>query len=134
MNQFIRFLPQTLLLVNGVIYFAIGVVFCLDAERWFGNIGVTLVDPVGYTELRAVYGGMMLALGIFLVLCARIRDWVIPGTAFLLISYLGLVLARSQGMFLLGQSSPMIVQLYVIEWVSLVLSALAMRIALNARA
>jgi hypothetical protein len=131
MNQFIKVFPAILLAFNGVVYVAIGIIFSLDAERWFGNVGVTLADPVGFTELRAVYGGLMLAMGIFFLLSIRVRNWLVPGTAFLLISYFGLVLARSQGIFLLGQSTPVIMQIYLIEWVCLILSAIALRMVLR---
>lgn len=132
MTLLLKNFPAVFLIFNGVVYAAIGALFCMNAERWFGNVSVVLADPAGYTELRAVYGGLMLAMGIFLLLCARLASWRVPGTAFLLISYTGLVLARSQGIFVLGQSTPVIMQIYLVEWICLLLSAVALRTLLTA--
>ena len=42
----------------------------------FIGVGVTLTDPMGISDVRAVYGGLGLAAGALLLLCAAKREGV----------------------------------------------------------
>lgn len=125
MNALIRLFPAGLLILNGLIYLAIGWLFITDVVAWFAGVGVSLRSALGYTELRSVYGGFMLAFGAFLLICGVRKSYVAPGVLLLVLSYAGLVAARSWGVLVDQQYNPLILQIYISEWLALVLSIAA---------
>ena len=66
----VRFFPASLLALNGLIYGLLSVMFVLEPLRWFANLNIELQDPVGYTELRTTYIGLMASLALFSLLAA----------------------------------------------------------------
>lgn len=126
MTTLVRMFPAALLYLNGIIYLWVGWLFISDPQTWLEALGVSLRSDLGITDLRAVYGGFLTGFGIFLLLCGWKSDWAGPGIWLLALSYLGLVAARSWGILVVGDYNDLVLQVYIAEWVSLVLSLLAM--------
>lgn len=126
MITLLRVFPPALLYLNGVIYLWVGWLFISDPVTWLEALGVTLVSDLGITDLRAVYGGFITGFGLFLLLCGWKSEWVGPGVWLLALTYAGLVAARSWGVLVEGQYNDLVMQIYIAEWISLVLSLLAM--------
>jgi len=114
-----------LLLVNAFLYAWVALLFLLDSQTWFAAIGVEQATAAAYTELKTVYVGLMGAMAGFFAFCALRRDHLRPGVLFLLISYVGLVAGRSWGILVDGAYNSLVLQLYVVEWLALLLAALA---------
>jgi hypothetical protein len=63
--------PALVLWICALVFLGIGLVFTVMPQEMFAPLGLTVPDGAPLTELRAVYGGLELAVGLFLVLCAR---------------------------------------------------------------
>lgn len=120
-----KFFPTTLLYVNGVLYCAVAWLFISDAQGWFSELEISTRSAVGLTELRALYVGFMAGFGLFLLLCAWRREWRGQGVVLLAFTYAGLVLARSWGILFEDDYNDLILQIYIGEWLALVLALLA---------
>lgn len=125
MNVLTRMFPPVLLALNGLIYLGVGWIFISDVAGWFEVVGVVLRSDIGYTELRSVYGGFMLAFGAFLLVCAMRKHYTAAGVLLLVFSYAGLVAARSWGVLVEQAYNATILQIYISEWLALVLSIAA---------
>ena len=68
MRLIIRHFPSVFLLLNGLIYLFLAYLFLTDAAGWFIRLGVSPSEEVGLTELRAMYLGLMFAIGIFMTI------------------------------------------------------------------
>lgn len=53
----------------GIVFFALGVVFSTTLQRMAGRLGTTF-GREGLIDSLAVYGGLHLAIGIFIIVCA----------------------------------------------------------------
>lgn len=65
--------PLVVLLVCAVVFLVTGLVFTVAPQRMFSSIELIVPEGSPLTELRAVYGGLEIAIGAFLVLCAKRR-------------------------------------------------------------
>lgn len=69
-------LPKATLVVTGAVFVAAGMVFLANPDRLASAIGLATQAGRSHTEIRAMYGGLQLGLGIFfLVSSVRIR-WI----------------------------------------------------------
>jgi len=78
--------------------------------------------------VRAVYGGVSAGLAIFLWLCAARSEWQRPGLLAALLTFGGLVVARSISWLVAGSPGALGLALHVLELAGLVLCAVALRI------
>lgn len=125
MNSIMRVLPTAFLYLNGAIYAYVAWLFLSEPQVWFDALGVSLRSGVGLTELRSTYGGLFGGLAVFLLLCAWKKDWVEPGIVLLVVSYAGLVAVRSWGILIDDAYNNFLLQIYIAEWLALVLALLA---------
>lgn len=125
MNSIMRVLPTAFLYLNGAIYAYVAWLFLSDPQVWFDALGVSLRSGVGLTELRSTYGGLFGGLAVFLLLCAWKKEWVEPGTVLLVVCYAGLVAVRSWGILIDNAYNNFLLQIYIAEWLALVLALLA---------
>ena len=125
MSSLMRLLPVAFLYLNGAIYLYVAYLFLTDPRTWFDALEISLRNAAGYTELRTVYGGFFAGFSVFLLLSAWKKEWLEPGTMLLVISYIGLVAARSWGILIENEYNDFILQIYIAEWLSLVLALLA---------
>ena len=59
-----KVLPRVFLLVNGLVYGILAALFFVMPRVWFANLGIELIDEMGYTELQTMYVGMMGSLAV----------------------------------------------------------------------
>ena len=122
MHVVMRYFPHLFLLINGLLYLILGYLFLTDAVGWFTKLEILPSKLVGFTELRAMYLGLMSAIGLFLIISSSSRDFQLPGLLFLLISYGMLSLVRGYGIFIEEASSQLMLDLFKAEVSSTILS------------
>jgi hypothetical protein len=120
--------PIVLLWVLGVLFVLVGVAF-IAAPATFTEMAADVAPdrPSALTDIRAVSGGVALALGVFFALCAVRPDWVGPGL--LLGALVGACLAVSRliGFVADGGVTATQVSLAVTEAIVVALCLLALR-------
>ena len=90
-----------------------------------GAVDITAETAQGRTELRAVYGGLQLGLGVFLLMASSLRSWMRPALALTICSLLGLACARLLGIQMEGGAFPWMLPLAALELGLAVLSVWA---------
>ena len=126
MRLIIRYFPNVFLLFNGLIYLFLAYLFLTDASSWFIRLGISPSQEVGFTELRAMYLGLMFAIGVFVIISSRLETFQLPGLLFLLISYALLGLVRGYGIFVEGMSNQLMLNLFMAELSSTILTIVAL--------
>ena len=69
-------LPRGFLIVNGLIYGVLAALFVVTPRVWFANLGIELIDEMGYTELQTMYVGMMGSLAVFSLIAVIFRGLI----------------------------------------------------------
>jgi hypothetical protein len=103
-------LTQVFLVANSLFWLPWGLINLIWPKSWAGDIiaGMNVYDlssAVARTEVRAMYGGLQMAIGVFALLGAfrpRYRDAVL---VFFVLALTGLGLCRLGGMIAEGESS-----------------------------
>ena len=126
MKTLLKYFPQMYLIVNSIIYGILVFLFIVDSNTWFANLGILPRNPVGLTELKTMYIGLMAAIGIFSILTALFSALRSAGLIFALISYSMLAGVRSYGIFVDGVSSDLMMQLLLVEIISALLALIAL--------
>jgi hypothetical protein len=87
-------MSKIVLLAFGVLYFVLGVWCFSSPQETARKIGFDLVGGAGRSEFMTVYGGLEIALGVFLLICGMNAGLHHAGLLFALISSACLMLAR----------------------------------------
>jgi hypothetical protein len=98
--------PVVLLILAGAGFLGFGLWLIVDPAGGLATVGIAASNPAGLIELRALYGGLELGLGIFLLLCAARPDWRRPGLWAVLLGNGGIGLVRLVGIALTGVFTP----------------------------
>lgn len=108
-------LAQATLLVGGLALVAVGWNGLSAPEELLGAVGVALASPDGFSEARATYGGMHVAVGGFLLAGAfdpaLRRTALVVATAF----FGGLAGGRAVSMLVDGTPGPFVLRLLLVE-------------------
>jgi hypothetical protein len=108
-------LGQATLMIGGVALLAVGWSGITGPEELRGAVGVAIQRPDGFSEARATYGGMHLAVGGFLVAGAFTpalrRTALVVATAF----FGGLVGGRAVSLAVDGTPGPFVLRLFLVE-------------------
>ena len=126
MNRFFEYFPSTYLTVNSIIYCLLAFLFVVDTNTLFSDLRVLPREQVGLTELRAMYVGLMAAIGLFSILAVLFRQLQLSAIAFGFISNSCLAGARSYGIFIAGVSSELMEDLLMTEILSALLALIAL--------
>ncbi len=116
---------QLALALNGLAFLGFGLIFAVDPDGMMASLDLEISSGVARTDLRAIYGGLEVGLGLWLLLaCAR------PSlhTAGLISGALvtgGLVCGRGLGMLLDG-ADPLNPTLIASEFAAFLLCAVAL--------
>ena len=125
-------LTKSFLVIHGLIHIFYGYQFLTDPLRWMKGLSLAVTDTPGITEMRAFYGGLMLALGIIFLGSAIIKQALRPGLIVMGITYAGAVFARTFGIWVDQVSDPLIMQILAIEVTGLVMSVVGLYLVKSA--
>ena len=117
-------LAQGFLLLPGVTFFGLGVWFLIEPTTMASVIGLAPESPAGFAELRAVYGGLEIALGVFLLVTGFQANWSKTGLWLLLSCYGGITAGRIVGILLDQPDDTFTLQLLSFEAGSLLITIL----------
>lgn len=93
-----------ILVLNALAFIVFGAQWLLNPIKMSGPLGIVLSNADAITDAQAVYGGLELGLGAFLILCALKQQMRLAGLFAATFSLAGLGLARILG--ILTVSSP----------------------------
>jgi hypothetical protein len=105
-----RFLTQVFLVGNSFFWLPWGLICLIRPQVWAGAVipGMEVFDlsgPVARTEVRAMYGGLQMAIGLFALIGAFRSKHRQSAFLFFLLALTGLVLCRLGGMIAEGDST-----------------------------
>ncbi|MDJ0837472.1 MAG: DUF4345 domain-containing protein [Acidobacteriota bacterium] len=82
------------LIVFGLIFLGWGVYGLFDPQKWTALMGLEPLETGGLSEARAIYGGLMAGMGLFMIIGAVKAAYRHAVWLFLALSMGGLVLGR----------------------------------------
>ena len=102
--------------VCAAVFVVIGLVFTIAPSLPFVPLGLSVPSGAATTELRAVYGGMELAVGVFLAICAWRRGPAVGyGLLLSVLLFSALASFRALGMAIEGPQAPIMGALLAAE-------------------
>ncbi|MCA9541020.1 MAG: DUF4345 family protein [Myxococcales bacterium] len=119
--------PLGVLWAFAVMYVVVGVGFIVDTPGLWTHVGVPLGTPNALVDVRAIYGGLDLGLGLALVYCARTPGGRTAGLAISALTFAGIALTRSAGLLHDGVEGNLPFGLLTIEASGALIAALAWR-------
>ena len=108
--------------IAGLGFVGFGIIFLCWPEVMLPGIGIVTSDLQSQIEIRAMYGGLELGLGILILSCFAAERQRF-GLQLSLASYGGLGLARAASMLVMGVASPFL-------WVALIWEGVIAALAL----
>lgn len=131
LNHFHAPLPWFYLLANGLLLAGLTALFLFAPKVWFANLGIELVDELGYTELKAMYIGLMGTLTLNSLLGAARERFLDPALDLCLLSYAALASVRAWEILVEGIFDSFTLQLLSAELASAAAVAVALIIRLK---
>lgn len=119
-------LERLALRLTALVYLGVGLAGTLAPGRLVGAAGVALTSPAAEVEIRAVYGGLQLGLGLALLGAARRPERVSQGLRTAILCFLGLFVTRLAGLLQHGLD-PLNLRLLLAEGLGLALCGVALR-------
>ncbi len=119
-------LAHIILVATALVLGFIGVGFLWAPEAWARTIEVGAPTPMARTDIRATYGGFVLAAGVFLAVTAFHLDWIEPGLFACGVIYTGFAGGRLIGISLERQASRLMAFFLVVEVLGAALSFFAL--------
>ena len=119
-------LNSIVITIAGLGFVGFGIVFLCWPEVMLPGVGILTPDLQSQIEIRAMYGGLELGLGILLLSCFAAERQRF-GVQLSLASYGGLGLARALSMLVIGTGTPFLWFALIWEGVIAALALLALR-------
>ncbi|MBF0278484.1 MAG: DUF4345 family protein [SAR324 cluster bacterium] len=108
---------------TGLLYVALGLSFIFATSTMISKLPLTVSGPAGTTEIRAVYGGLELALGIVFIYAGVFNRSLEFAVFTMLLTFIGLALSRGAGILIDGSNDSFTLRLWWIEILGVVYSA-----------
>lgn len=86
--------------IAALIYLYFGTAFLIAPESMTAGIDMTLRSPTAVTDVRATYGGLEIALGIFVAVCALVPRMLATGLLVTAFSVAGFAFGRGVGLLI----------------------------------
>lgn len=118
---------RAVLMLTGATYAGLGVSFFLWPEAMTSLVGIVLSEPSARTDIRAVYGGGEIGLGVFLFICARRADYESAGLLLGILGLGGMAFFRSVSLILDGPQPAITYGLLASEILGFALNVFAYR-------
>jgi hypothetical protein len=93
---------RLLLLLIAGIYAGFGFTFLFNPNEMSAMLGLSFQTNAGSTDFRAMYGGLEVGVGVFLLMCALRREFVRVGLFAAACALVAMATSRSVGLLLDG--------------------------------
>lgn len=93
-NSAIVLLTKYFVAGNAVVWMAFGPTFYFATETFASYLDITLRSPTALADFRGVYGGLHLAIGVFMLTGLFRREWMRPVLLLILLGTTGLLIGR----------------------------------------
>lgn len=124
---------RAIIVINALVFVDFGVAFLARPEALARLMNIELQSASALADLRAVYGGLSLAVGVWLFASMRRADWLGSSLVLVMLTSGGLAFGRVYSMLASGMPSGVILGFLATEIMSLLWAALVYR-ALSVRA
>ncbi len=104
-----------------------GVLYLVSTQQMLGYAEITNPTPTALTDLRVMYGGLQVALGIFILASLRRDSWLEPALGLAAITFACVPAVRLLGMAREGTFNEYHVSALVIEIATLAFASFAWR-------
>lgn len=98
--------PRLILALSGLAFLGFGVAFLVSPVAMAALVDLAAVTPTATTEVRAMYGGLEIGLGVALLTLVGRRDHVATGLRVALCAFAGMAAGRLSGLVLDGFWQP----------------------------
>jgi len=105
---------RALLGTSAALHLYFGGYFAIDAAPMLEGLAIAATEPAGLIEMRAFYGGLMLALGALFAAALR-RAWLYPGLVLMTVTYFGAATVRATWIALDGVADAWLLRILAIE-------------------
>lgn len=113
---------RLVLVLNGLAFLGFGLAFAVVPDTMLALLDLPIPNGVARTDLRAIYGGLEIGFGLYLLLSATRPSWLLSGLLASTLATAGLVTGRTFGLALDGLD-PFNAKLLASEALALGLSA-----------
>ena len=118
---------RAIILINAFVFVDFGLAFLAVPEGLTRLLDIELHSASALADLRAVYGGLCLALGVCMLAGLRNTDWLAPTLFLVMLTSGGLAFGRVYSMLASGMPSAAILGMLATEVGSLLWAAIAYR-------
>lgn len=119
--------PRLILALSALAFLGFGVVFLVSPAPMAAFVDLAVLTPTAHTEIRAMYGGLEIGLGVVLLTLLGRQDHVVVGLRVALFAFAGMALGRLAGLVVDGVWQPVMWLLTAIEVIAAALVAWALR-------
>lgn len=119
-------IPSVILALSGGVFVAVGIWFLFDPVGAAATVQIPLEAPMAIADIRAVYGGLDLAVGIFLLRNA-FTERVAEGLRLQAVAFAGLLVGRLLGQTVDAPTDSLAAVLIAVEGSGLALALVGIR-------
>ncbi len=98
--------PRLILTLCGLAFIGFGLAFLVSPAAMARFVDLELLTPTAFTEVRGMYGGLEIGIGIFMLTAVGRREHVVAGLRLALFAFGGLAAGRLVGLVVDGPWQP----------------------------
>jgi len=120
---------KAVLILTGLVFLGFGIAFLVDPEALAKAARLRLAQPRAYAEIRAMYGGLEVGLGLFFLVASQRTRWFRAALGAQVFALFGLAGGRLIGMIQLPAFDGLMMTFFVIEAIGGVIGLITFRYA-----
>ena len=118
---------RIVLIVMGILWVLFGVLGLISPAVVGGGLGIELPTADAVTDVRAIYGGLQIGIGLYFFYCSRSAELIRPGLIALALIAAGFGVGRSFGILVDGARGGLIFFALTIEVIAFALAWISLR-------
>lgn len=114
--------PRAVVAVSALVFLGFGFAFLLAPAQMAAHINLLPDTPTALSDIRAVYGGLEVGLGLYLGIAALRRSWLASAVTLLSIAFAGVVAGRITSLVVDGTPGVIVFLAFALEAAGLLAS------------